>query len=257
MLNKLNEFRKELENKTIVCFTSDIDWASEYAVEETIKIFNEKSIPLTMFVTHKSDVVDRAVKEGKIKAGIHPNFMPDSSQGKNYEEVIDFLFNLLPNARGSRGHRYYSVNDTVEMLVKRGIKYESNVCTLLDSIPPYLHRNNIVEFPIFFEDGAYLLNFQDIDFNNFRDEFLSPGLKIINVHPMHLMLNTPYFKYTREIKDRLSREEWGNLTKESIDRISYKGKGIRKVIEDMMDAVIDNNIEVCYLDYLYERICEI
>ena len=255
MINKLKRFKEIINNKTIICFTSDIDWASEFAINSTIEFFNSKKIPLTMFLTHKSEVVAKALNDKKIKAGLHPNFMPDSSQGKDYKQVIDFCFDIFPDSIGYRSHRYYSVNDTVEMMIKRGIKFESNVCTLLDDIPPYLNRNGIIEFPIFFEDGAYLLNNKEIDFSNFKKEFLSAGLKVINIHPMHLMLNTPYFKYTREIKDRLSREEWNNLTKESIDKISYKGEnGIKKVITDMVEAVNENNIETMYMEDIYNLI---
>ena len=156
---------------------------------------------------------------------------------------------------GYRGHRYYSVNDTVEALISKGIKFESNVCTLLDNIPPYLHRNNIVEFPIFFEDGAYILNNDELNFDNIKEAFLSPGLKVINIHPMHLMLNTPYFKYTREIKDKLSREEWNNLTAESIEKISYKGNdGIRNVIDGMVSAVNENGIKTMFMEDIYKYI---
>lgn len=258
MIEKLKKFRKIIEKETIVCFTSDIDWASEYAIKSTIDFFKNKNIPLTMFLTHESEVVKKALEKNEIKVGLHPNFMPDSSQGDDYGKVIDFCFNIFPNAIGYRSHRYYSVNDTVEMMIKRGIKFESNICTLLDNMPPFLHRNGIIEFPIFFEDGAYLLNNEKVDFKNFEEDFLSSGLKVINIHPMHLMLNTPYFKYTREIKDKLSRYEWNNLTKESLEKISYKGNnGIKKVIEDMLESVVKNKLKTMYLEDVYNFIANL
>ncbi len=253
-LAKLEEFRKIISNKTIISFTSDIDWASDYAIDKTINYFEENNIAVTMFLTHPSKVIDFALEQKRIKVGLHPNFMPDSSQGKNYDEIIDYCFNLYPDAIGYRGHRYYEVNDTIEKLVARGIKFDSNVCTLLDNVPPFLHRSNIIRFPIFLEDGAYLYQYKDINFENMKERLFSPGLKIINIHPMHLMLNTPYFKYTREIKDTLSREEWNNLNERTIDKLSYKGYGIRNVIDDMVKEINNNGTEVMYLEDVYNMI---
>ena len=42
MIEKLRKFRKIIENETIFCFTSDVDWASEYAIEKTIEFFEKK-----------------------------------------------------------------------------------------------------------------------------------------------------------------------------------------------------------------------
>ncbi|WP_252247359.1 hypothetical protein [Clostridium sp. ZBS4] len=254
ILKKLEKFRNIIKDKTIISFTSDIDWASDYAINRTIEYFEENSIPVTMFLTHPSKAIDNALQEERIKVGLHPNFMPDSSQGKNYDEIIDYCFNLYPNAIGYRGHRYYDVNDTIEKLVSRGIKFDSNVCTLLDNVYPFLHRSNIIRFPIFWEDGAYLYQYKDINFANVKKKLFSPGLKIINIHPMHLMLNTPYFKYTREIKDTLSREEWNNLSEETIDKLSYKGYGIKNVIDDMVKEINDLGTEVMYLEDVYNII---
>ena len=76
-----------------------MDWASNYAIRKTFEYFDEKNIPLTAFVTNPSEVINEYRRKGKIKCGIHPNFMPDSSQGSSYDEVIDYCFKLLPDAK--------------------------------------------------------------------------------------------------------------------------------------------------------------
>ena len=164
-LEKLHRARSILSQENLLCFTMDIDWASDYAIASAISLFREAGIPVTAFLTHKSAEIDRALAAGEIKCGIHPNFMPDSSQGGSYQEVVDFCFDLLPNARLFRAHRYYEVNDTMEMLVHRGIEAESNLCTLLDVVPPFLHRSNTINFPIFWEDGAYLYHYKEFDYH--------------------------------------------------------------------------------------------
>lgn len=156
LLKKLDSAREILSHESLVCLTMDIDWASEYAIEQALDVFGKRKLPVTVFLTHKSHVIDRAMAEGEIKCGIHPNFMPDSSQGSSYQEVVDFCFDLLPNARVFRAHRYYDGNDPMEALTSHGIVCESNICTLMDILPPFLHRSQTVSFPIFWEDGAYL-----------------------------------------------------------------------------------------------------
>ena len=79
LLQKISDFRNELKERNIVCITSDMDWASDYAIRKTFEYFDEKNIPLTAFVTNPSEVINEYRRKGKIKCGIHPNFMPDYS----------------------------------------------------------------------------------------------------------------------------------------------------------------------------------
>lgn len=251
LLNKLEKAREELQHNNIVCITSDMDWASEYAIRRTFEYFDSESIPVTAFVTNPSAVVDEYKKEGKIKCGIHPNFMPDSSQGRNYDEVIDYCFKLIPDAECFRAHRYYDVNDIMDKLTDRGIKWESNVCTLMDIVPPFLHRSKTISFPIFWEDGAFLYYSENLDFSLMEKQLKSPGLKVINIHPMHFMLNTPYFSYTREIKDSLSRKEWNSMSEDVINRLSFKGEGIKTYIDKIINIIHKRDIETMFLEDVY------
>lgn len=160
----------------------------------------------------------------------------------------------MPGADSFRAHRYYDVNDTMDKLTKKGIKDESNVCTLMDIVPPFLHRSKTISFPIFWEDGAFLYYSKDFSFSLMKKQLLSPGLKVINIHPMHLMLNTPYFSYTREIKDTLSREEWNSMDENVISKLSYKCEVIKTYIDKIMDTIHKNNIKTMFLEDVYQWI---
>lgn len=93
LLKKLNKAREKLNNENIICFTSDLDWASDYAAQKAFEYFDSNNVPVTAFVTNPNKAVDEYAKKGKIKLGIHPNFMPDSSQGSNYDEVMTIARN--------------------------------------------------------------------------------------------------------------------------------------------------------------------
>lgn len=250
----VSEFAETLSSRRIFCFTSDIDWASEYAIKKTAEFFGDFGIAPTMFLTHKSEAADSLVRSGAADAGIHPNFLPGSSQGDSFEEVIDFCLRLLPDAKCYRSHRYFEVNDTMESLARRGVEYASNVCTMLENAAPFVNRSAMVSFPIFMEDGAYLLNGMPLDFAEAKALFDGPGLKVINAHPMHLMINTPHFRYTREIKDRLSREEWNSLDASSIAKLLYGGRGIADLLRDICEYAASSGAEIKTLKELYGEI---
>ena len=246
------ELRKMLAAGNYICFTADLDWASEHAIEDLLKGFEINSIRPTVFVTHPSKVIDRY--KDKIEIGIHPNFIQPSSQGKTQDEIVDYCRRLAPETKVFRSHKWYGDNDIYDKLWNSGFRYESNLCTYMDEAEPFIHRSGMVSFPVFLEDGAYIIKNRKLDFNEVREQFKRNGLKVINIHPMHYVLNTPCFSYTREIKDRLSREEWNNLQPEDLSNLSYKGAGIRKFIEDLFQFSKGASIKVITLKQMYEML---
>jgi aminoglycoside N3'-acetyltransferase len=222
---QLAKAKKTLSGENIVVFTCDTDWASDWAIRQALAFAGEYAAPLTVFMTNPSEALSAAISDGEVQGGLHPNFMPDSSQGGNREAVMDYCFALCPKAECYRSHRYYDVNDVTDEMAARGIKYDSNVCTLLDEVFPFMHRSGAVRFPVFFEDGAYLWHNFELDISATEDGLFSPGIKVINFHPMHLCLNTPYFRYTRDIKDKLTRDEWNNLDGDALRKLSFQSRG--------------------------------
>lgn len=220
------------------CFTMDIDWASESAVRYAVSYFLDTGIPLTVFCTHKSEYLDGLIRSGKIDAGIHPNFVQPSSQGQTEDEIIRYCLGVVPGAKAFRCHRWFASNDIYEKLYALGFRYESNICTLLDPVRPFLHRSGMISFPTFFEDGAYLYHKLDLDFGAVRSRFTSPGLKVINIHPMHFALNTPYFSYMRNIKDRVSREDWNRMSEEKIQTLRFTGRGISDFTRELVEFAV-------------------
>ncbi len=246
----IDELREMLEKENYICFTTDLDWATDYAIEDLLGRFESNHIRPTVFVTHRSEVVERHIKN--IEIGIHPNFILPSSHGKAQDEIIDYCMKLVPNAQVFRSHRWYADNDIYEKLWNRGIRYESNICTDMDAMGPFIHRSGMVSFPVFLEDGAYIIKGRSLEFKDVQRNFEKKGLKVINIHPMHYALNTPYFSYTREIKDRLSREEWNNMQSETLVQYSYKGRGIRSFIDNVIEFSQDSSVKIITLKQMYE-----
>lgn len=222
---------KYWQKEPVFCFTGDVDWASEDALQIFLGDLQAEKIPLHLFVTHPSERIAAAHSKGFLQRGIHPNFLEGSSHGNSFTEVIDTCMSYAPEAKGFRCHRYFDVNDINELLYNTyGFRYVSNFCTTLQpGIKPYLHRSGLVHFPIFFEDGGYIYNQLELNIEKYRSLFESPGIKIINLHPMNYVVNPPDFRYMRTIKDNTPRDDYNRMDKTVIDSISFKGTGIRDV----------------------------
>ncbi|WP_352420553.1 hypothetical protein [Proteiniborus sp.] len=247
--------RKLWINEPVFSFTIDVDWASEDAIKFCYRLFEKYQIPVTFFLTHSSKFLTEKIEKGKIGAGIHPNFIKGSNHGNSIEEVINYSMKLLPKVECFRCHRYYDVNDVTEAFYNLGIRYDSNLCTFLDKVNPFVHRSGIIRFPVYFEDGAYLLHKQNLLFNEVKTElFSSSGLMVINVHPMHLVMNTPNFQYSRTVKDSLSRQKWNSLNYNDFYGLNFKGLGIRDYIINLLDFVKENQFKTYTLHELYKRV---
>ncbi len=247
----MNQEYRYYENEDCICFTTDLDWAPEKAIEQMLDFFKEYEICPTVFVTHESEIIKKNGR--KINLGIHPNFVQPSSHGNSITNIIDYCQNLVPDTKVFRCHRWYASNDIYEELWKRGFRYESNICTNMDIVKPFIHRSQMLSFPVFFEDGAFIQHGYTMDYKEIENKFRLSGIKVINIHPMHFVLNTPYFKYTREIKDRLSRDEWNKMTEETLNSLSFKGKGIREIIISIVEDAKNRNAKIVTLKELYNQ----
>ncbi len=201
----MNSLGNLLHEAPVFCLTADVDWASEEALRIGHEVLADAKTKATYFMTHPSPFLYSLLDEGKIDAGIHPNFLRDSSQGGSYEEVCKYCLDLFPDVKCFRSHRYYDVTDITHKFYAEGLRYDSNVCTLLQQrIQPFLHESGLLRFPTFFEDGTYLWQDRGLDFGSREEELFSkPGLKIISIHPMHMVMNSPDIHYSRRHKERL------------------------------------------------------
>lgn len=240
------------KNEPIICLTLDVDWASEDALRFTYNFIEKYNFKPTFFLTHKSDFLLELINKNIIHGGIHPNFLEESSHGKNYIEVIDYFNDLLPNSKVFRCHKYFDSNDITELLYKRGFLYDSNLCTFLEKVEPFVHRSGLIRFPVYFEDGAYLLHKKNLNFKEVQNNiFNNNGLMIINLHPMHIALNTPSFNYMRKVKDKLPRSTWNKLVDKELNHLSYNGRGIRTFLSDVFKFVQKEKIKVMNLEEIY------
>lgn len=243
-----------LSEEDCICFTTDLDWAPEPAIKMTLEFFEKYDIRPTVFVTHNSKVVSDYA--GKLDLGIHPNFVQPSSHGRSLTEIIEKCKSIVPATKCFRCHRWYAVNDIYDELWSRGFRFESNLCTDMDLVAPFRHRSGMICFPVFFEDGALVQFHNATAYSDVRYRFINKGLKVINIHPMHYALNTPYFQYTRDIKDRLSQDEWNNMDSDFLENLIFDGKGIRNFIIDLTEDAVKREAKIITLNEAYKCVVD-
>ena len=242
------------DKQPVFCFTSDIDWASETVLEEFFRLLPPEELRLTAFVTHKSEVIEQAFLAGRLQRGIHPNFLPGSSHGATFREVIETCLSFAPEATCSRSHRAFDVTDTAHLLRNDyHIRCCSNtITTLAPHITPYWLESKLLQIPVFFEDGSFLYNQLGLSIQPFLNFFKSPGLKVISLHPMNMVFNTPYLSWMRQIKDSMSREEFNRIDAGTIARHRNRERGIFNTAEEILNLARQLNAPILTLDEIYD-----
>lgn len=252
LLEETQRWRNDLAERDIYAFSMDIDWAPEAAIRDALDYFLAMEIPLTVYCTHPSKTLDEFAANPLLHYGIHPNFMAGSSQGDTMTEVADYLFRLVPGAITMRCHRWRTDNDIYELLVSRGILFDSNEISLMDAAPPYLHRSGILSFPVFWEDGAWLWHDFPMRFESLGKEiFARKGVKTINFHPLHFAMNTPFYSWMRRFKDSLDRSAYTGLSEAAIRDAAWQGMGARGFIQALAESAKSSGAECLLLADLY------
>ena len=93
-------------NEPVFAVTADLDWASEYCVQQLLDALDAHGVVPTVFATHASDVLRDRAARGLAEVGVHPNFLPGSSHGDDIAAVVDHVFGLVPGAVVSRSHHF-------------------------------------------------------------------------------------------------------------------------------------------------------
>lgn len=217
--------------------TVDLDWACEPAIEDTLNFLKNHNISPTVFVTHRSSIVEAALNE--IEVALHPYFAPDSSHGSTIVEVVNYIMELPHNLSGFRCHRFANCNLSRHAMVEAGMLISSNICTDMEVIPPFKDRFGLLEVPIFLEDGGYLWRKHPLEISKKLERILlGAGQKVIVIHPMHFSVNTPYFGYMYNIKESVGgRANWKNMSSQTLNNLRWHGRGIRNLLVELLQIV--------------------
>ena len=152
----------------MICFTIDVDWASEEVIEDTLLLFENYNVCCTLFATHKSKVLDTC-NRNLFEIGLHPNFNPLlQGKGGNVNDVLKKLKEMYPEAIGARSHSLTQSGYILSQYKEVGIEYEVNhFLPYHQNIKPFMLWNGLLRIPFNWEDDRYVNvkdNLNDIDY---------------------------------------------------------------------------------------------
>ena len=240
---------EELLDKPVFCFTSDIEWSPEWAILEMLALFGRYSVPLTPFVTHRSDCLWQRYGSADMRprVGLHPNFLIGSTHGDTTEEVMECVCKLWPEATSFRSHSFFDHSHVTDGFFARNFKYDSNLGLFLQpDCVPLRHNSGLIRFPVYWEDDNHWRNELPFELSIVKAEFEKPGLKVFNVHPLILAINTPngeYYEANKRLYNSGEEKGW--------QKAQYEGKGVYTFLEEVLKFVTNRGYSTVYLHDLF------
>lgn len=166
----------------------DQDWAPPWATLALHEALAAAGLRGTLFVTHDCPSLAALRAAGRLELGWHPNFLPGSSHGATVEEVLDTCALLVPEAAGARAHGLMRGTSLLLAYRDRGLLYDA--ADLRDGAPghaPFVSWTGLARLPIWFEDDVHLRRGLPCTLEAL--DLASPGLRVMNFHPVLVALN--------------------------------------------------------------------
>lgn len=218
----------------MIAFTSDIDWAPEEVIADTINLFEFYGVKCTFFSTHHSLELSKANKK-LFEIGIHPNFNPilDGKDEKRPLDVLDELLDIHPEAQGVRSHSMLQSTNILQLFADKKLVYDANHFMPYQPIKPFRLWNGMVRVPYNWEDDvhwAYGHTFDECGF-----DINNESLVVFDFHPIHIFLNTENkFRYNEAKK-------FYKDPKKLIDFRNKEVRGTRDLLISLLTFCKQNN----------------
>jgi len=239
-------------NDNKITLTIDIDWVADDVIEYVAEILLKYNIKATWFVTHKSPAIKTLFKRKDLfKTGIHPNFLPNSTQGRTMREIMDYLLDICPGAQIMRTHGLYQSSLMFAFIIENYPQIKIDASLFIPAAKN-LHVHKFYAQPSYPERFIYRIPFLwEDDFTmisahpNFKfkvNNFPGYGVKVFNFHPIHIALNSSsWIKYTN-LKRRYSTEK---IKLKDLLKLRENNK---KGTEDFLREMLNNkNIQFIHL----------
>jgi len=189
--------------------TLDVDWAPDYVICEVSHYLQSHQIPATWFITHDSPAIRELWAGEDFEIGVHPNFSPllmGKRECADARQVIASMRELAPTAKSFRCHSLVQSTPLLDLMYEAGFELDCNVFlpfTAPTCLFPWRHGQGVTRIPYCWEDDTWLLGACSSP-EQIAD---SEGMKVIDVHPIHLWLNSEELNRYERVKCDLANEE--------------------------------------------------
>jgi hypothetical protein len=236
-----------LGDNPLVVFTADQDWAPEWANQIFIDEVSRVRVPMHIFRTNASPVIDESVNAGILTQGWHPNFKANSTHGDSISNIISHMHSIAPASRTVRAHSYFETSEIWDCLYRAGQIVESHGVTDMEiNVVPLRMASRMIRLPVFFEDDVFFRNEPDeLNLSFLKQRLLTPGLKLLDFHPIHIAMNTSSIAHYESVKFKLEKK---------VDETSGSSfRGIRTVFNEIVGLIRQEKIEVRCLEMLVDQ----
>ena len=117
----------EIKNGKALRINFDIDWAPDYTILYCLELLESAGCKATFFATHGTPINREIIDRGH-NLGIHPNFLPGSSQGSNVQEIISECLSFAPNAWCMRTHSLLQSTPLLHEIFLKFPQLKLNLC---------------------------------------------------------------------------------------------------------------------------------
>ena len=212
-----------------IILTLDADWVPDFVIEDVTAILAAHGLGATCFLTNplRHDLPDI------IEAGIHPNFLPGSTQGSTRRDVMDYLSAAVPGARSVRTHRLFWDADLPSLFRQYGIRYDVSVLLPFhDHLRP-VATSGIHRLPFWWSDNFHLTEGLECAVDTLDGRLCAPGLKILSFHFIHVWLNSRSLDdWNRE--KQLFPEGLQYASREDLSALQKAGTGIGSLFHGVL-----------------------
>ena len=106
----------------------DVEWAPDWIVSEIAEGLAARGVKSTWFATHPSDLLSEMAGDPMFEVGLHPNFLPGSTQGGTEDEVLSAMLAWFPDAKCVRTHSLYQSEPLLQKMASSyGIEIDCSV----------------------------------------------------------------------------------------------------------------------------------
>ena len=225
----------ELSNTII---SLDVDWAPDFMIDHVVNYLIEHKVKSTWFVTHESPALESLKEHDNLfELGIHPNFLPGSSQGTSVEDVLKYMMQLVPQALSVRTHGVVQSGQLLSDIVRlTPIKIDATIFLPempgIQTVQHLTPNGTLLRIPTFWADDYELLKtspcWRPSQLDNLH------GLKVYNFHPIHIYLNTPTYLHYQRFRD--SKTDISNMTSSMIEPFINEGPGVRDLFLSLVQT---------------------
>jgi hypothetical protein len=215
----------------VVCVTLDMDWARDEVAGPVVEMLRRRGVKATFFATNESELLS-GLEGGQFEVGLHPNF---NNAAGDFRKPIESLKRLYPRARGARSHSLFVSSHILQLYAEFGLSYESNIFLYMhEGLHPVLRFDGLASIPFYWSDDKHISLRRPFELRALDLE--TPGLKVLNFHPMHVFMNTSsdahYESYKRHyqeperLRDFVNREGpgMGTLFAAFLEHIERSGR---------------------------------